>query len=76
MYLPVPADWVIQPLFLRETQRRFDLRTDVGFTEGTVKVGDEDHRRNLIHQDAVHLLATGGPLFLVICLCPRLVGHT
>ena len=31
--MAIPADRIFQPFFLRKTQRRFDLRADIGFAD-------------------------------------------
>ena len=42
MNLLIPAHRIFQPFFLREAQRRFDLRADIGFADAAIEIGHED----------------------------------
>ena len=53
MDVAVPAHRIFQPFFLRKTQRRFDLRADVGFADSPIQIGHEHHGGNLFHQGAI-----------------------
>ena len=53
MDLLVPANRILQPFFLRKSERRFDLRTHIGFADSLIQVRHEHHGGNLIEQDPV-----------------------
>src|ERR1700722_19081639 len=53
MDLLVPADRVFQPFITRESQRHFNVRTDVGWADALIEVGDENNRRELLNQRAI-----------------------
>ena len=59
MDLRIPANRILQPLFLRETEHGFDLRTDVGFADRLVEIGHEHDCGNLLDQGAVLRLQVG-----------------
>src|SRR5580704_938899 len=53
MDVSIPADWILQPLFLRKTQRGFNLRTDVRLADAPIEIRHEHHGRNLFDQGAI-----------------------
>ena len=59
MDLLVPADGVLQPLFLRETQHRFNLRAYVSLADSLVQVSHKYDGGNLLHQGAILCLQVG-----------------
>ncbi len=59
MDLLIPADGVLQPLLLRETQDSFNLRADVSLAHPLVQVGHEYNRGNLLYQRPVFRLQVG-----------------
>jgi hypothetical protein len=48
--LVVPANWIVEPLFLRKSKNLLKVRTDVGFAKTPVKVGHENDRGNLLNE--------------------------
>ncbi len=67
MDLVVPADRIFQPLLLRESQRRFDLRADIRFADAAIQIRHEHDRRHLLEERAVSRLEDRGVIrqFLV-----------
>ena len=53
MNLLIPAHRIFEPLALRKTQRRFNLRAHVRFADSLIQVGHEDDGGNLLNQSAV-----------------------
>ena len=49
----IPADRIFEPLLLREAQRGFDLRADVGFADAFVQIRHEHDGGNLLDERAV-----------------------
>ena len=56
MHLSIPANRVLQPLFLRKAQHLFDLRTHVGFANAIVQRSHEHNSGELLDQSAVFRL--------------------
>ena len=53
MDLLIPTNGILQPFVAGESQRDFNVRTDVGLPYALIQVGSEDHGRNLLHQRSV-----------------------
>jgi len=73
MDVPVPADGILQPLFLRKTQRGFDLRADVGFADSAIEICHEHHCGNLLYQRAIAGLDIGQLCVAVTIFGPALI---
>src|SRR5439155_14479209 len=59
MQLRVPEERILEPLLLRKSKKRLDVRADVDFVLTFPEDGHERDRRNLLHERSVSKL--GGP---------------
>ena len=66
MNLLIPANGIFQPFFLRKTESRLDLRTDIGFTDSPVQVSHENHGGNLLDQSTIDRIGLGQMLFPIV----------
>jgi hypothetical protein len=48
--LLIPADRIVNPFFLRESERCFNVRTHVDFSNSFIQIRLENDRGNLFHQ--------------------------
>ena len=48
MNLLVPAHRIFKPLRLRKTERRFNLRADIGFADSPIEIGHENNGGELL----------------------------
>src|SRR5271165_2021903 len=53
MNLLVPEHRILEPFRLRESQRGFDLRADIGFADAAIEIGHEYDGGKLLHQGPV-----------------------
>ncbi len=53
MDLLIPADGIFQPFVARESERDFNVRTDVRLPDALIQIGGKNHGGDLLHQRAV-----------------------
>src|SRR3984885_12906625 len=68
MNLLIPANGIFQPFFLRKTESRLDLRTDIGFTDSPLQVSHENHSGDLLDQSTIDRIGFRQLLFPLVFL--------
>src|SRR5262245_21473312 len=65
----IPADRIPEPFLLRITEQRFNLRTDIRFTDPLIEEGHKDYRRDLFNENAIARLNSRHLVRATRCRC-------